>query len=175
MRWRYRAAMGRLLALALAAFLAGCGNDPEPPAARTATATPSPVATAGVTQPVIAEPLDGATIVADTQENDRYSVNIGVRGVAEPDSRVVVSSGCKEDGCRRAVFASGDGAFEAAVDLTVDAEQPRGTIVVGYEDAGASVDTDRVIVTVGTPGVAEEETPEPSATPSPTPARAAWS
>ena len=116
---------------------------------------------------MIAEPLDGATITADTQEDDRYRVAVDVRGVAEPDERVVVSTGCQDEGCRKAVFAAGDGAFAATVDLTVDAEQPRGTIIVGYEDSGASVDTDRVIVTVGTPGVAdppkETQSPEPSA------------
>ena len=67
------------------------------------------------------------------------------------------------------MLAAADGAFAAEVDLTVDAEQPRGTIIVGYEDSGASVDSDRVIVTVGTPGVAdppkEAKSPEPSATP----------
>ena len=161
--------MARLAILLAGAVLAlaGCGTDREPTAAR--TATPTPVATAGRTQPVIAEPPAGATITADTQEDDRYRVAVDVRGVAEPDERVVVSTGCQDEGCRKAVFAAGDGAFAATVDLTVDAEQPRGTIIVGYEDSGASVATDRVIVTVGTPGVAdppkETQSPEPSATP----------
>jgi len=161
--------MARLAILLAGAVLAlaGCGTDREPTAA--GTSTPTPVATAGRTQPVIAEPPAGATITADTQEDDRYRVAVDVRGVAEPDERVVVSTGCQDEGCRKAVFAAGDGAFAATVDLTVDAEQPRGTIIVGYEDSGASVATDRVIVTVGTPGVAdppkETQSPEPSATP----------
>ena len=108
--------MARLAILLAGAVLAlaGCGTDREPTAAR--TATPTPVATAGRTQPVIAEPPAGATITADTQEDDRYRVAVDVRGVAEPDERVVVSTGCQDEGCRKAVFAAGDGAFAATVE-----------------------------------------------------------
>ena len=104
---------------------------------------------------MISEPVNGGTLKADEQENDLYTTAVVVRGVAEPDARVVVSTGCKDEACQKAVRTASDGAFEAEVSLAVEAEKPRGTIIVGYEDSGESVDSDRVIVTVEPPGVAD--------------------
>ena len=113
---------------------------------------------------MISEPVNGGTLKADEQENDLYTTAVVVRGVAEPDARVVVSTGCKDEACQKAVRTAADGAFEAEVSLAVEAEQPRGTIVVGYEDSGESVDSDRVIVTVEPPGVADLPTEDNTGT-----------
>ena len=124
---------------------------------------------------MISEPVNGATLKADTQENDLYRRAVVVRGVAEPDARVVVSTGCKDEACQKAVCTAADGAFEAEVSLTVDAEQPRGTIIVGYEDSGESVDSDRVIVTVGRRASPTRPRRRRARSRRPTPAHATWS
>jgi hypothetical protein len=150
MSWKRSVAIS-LASAALA--LAGCGGDEEP---AVNTGDPTPAAEfAGITHPVISEPVNGASLKADEQENDLLTTAVVVRGVAEPDTRVVVSSGCKDEACQKAVRTASDGAFEAEVSLAVEAEQPRGTLVVGYEDSGESVDSDRVIVTVEPPGAAD--------------------
>ena len=65
---------------------------------------------------MISEPVNGATLKADEQENDVYTTAVMVRGVAEPDARVVVSTGCKDEVCQKAVRTASDGAFEAKVE-----------------------------------------------------------
>jgi hypothetical protein len=145
-------------------MLAGCGGG-EQPAVDVGDPTPA-AELSGLTHPVISEPVDGSTLKADEQENDLYTAAVVVRGVAEPDTRVVVSTGCKDERCQKALRTASDGAFEAELGLAVEAEQPHGTIIVGYEDSGESVDSDRVVVTVEPPGVADLPTDD-NAGPSP--------
>ena len=155
----------RSLAISLASAalaLAGCGGDEEP---AVNTGDPTPAAEFAAHAP--GDLRAGQRRDAQGRRARRttcYTTAVLVRGVAEPDARVVVSTGCKDEGCQKAVRTAADGAFEAEVSLEADAEQPRGTIVVGYEDSGESVDSDRVIVTVEPPGVADlptEDTTNP--------------
>jgi hypothetical protein len=146
----------RSLAISLASAalaLSGCGGDEEP---AVNTGDPTPAAEfSQPTHPVISDPVNGATIKADEQENDLLTAAVNVTGVAEPNKRVVVSTGCDEEDCKKGTLTGSDGAYEVELKLAVEAETPRGTIVVGYENSGESVDSDRVIVTVEPPSLAD--------------------
>jgi hypothetical protein len=136
-----------LLAIVAALAFSACGDDPAP----VAEETPAPKV---ALHPVINEPLNGGTITAETKENATLTAEVQVRGLAEPDTRVVVSSGCKFDACVVKLRTTEDGSFETTVRLSTDVEQPRGTIVLGYENGAVSYDTDRVVLTVEPPAVA---------------------
>jgi hypothetical protein len=133
-----------------AVLLAGCGEQ-----VAVNTGDPTPAEEFQYDHPVIAEPANGDTVDASDRFGDQLTANVTVRGSAEPSTKVIVSTECKDDGCRVPTRTDAQGAFEAKVRLSVDTAQPRGTVIVSY-DQNVSIDTDRVIVTVNPPNAASD-------------------
>jgi hypothetical protein len=121
--------------------LCGCGGGNEPEV--TAQETPA----AELAPPQITAPENGSSVDAGGGSGNQLTAKVKVTGTAAPSTRMVASSGCAEDGCTVRKATGIDGTFEAEVVVIADSEEPRGTIVLGY-DNNASLETDRVIVTI---------------------------
>jgi hypothetical protein len=141
--------------LAVVAVLVGCGDDKPADGARAA-----PAASAAYAQPTIEEPENGAALEASSRFGEELTAKVTVRGQAEPATRVTVSTGCLYENCSIPTRTDADGAFEAKVTVATEVDQPRGTIIVSY-DEGESLETDRVIVTISPPRAADLPTSPP--------------
>jgi hypothetical protein len=109
----------------------------------TAQETAAPVLPA----PHITAPENGSSVDADGGSGNQLTARVTVTGEAAPSTRMIASSGCDEDGCTVRKATGADGTFEAELVVSADSDEPRGTLVLGY-DNNASLDTDRVIVTI---------------------------
>ena len=139
------------LILAIAALLAGCGGGKDD----TTAATPAETATPGLKQPHIESPENGAVVPATAELGDSRGAKIKVTGSAQPNARVVVSTGCQSAGCSTAVKTGADGTFSATVSAGTKEADHLATIVVDY--GNGDVDTsDRIVVTIGPQGSASE-------------------
>jgi hypothetical protein len=132
-----------LLALAACLLLAGCGGGGEKTAAKpTATGTPA------VAHPHIITPANGDVIPATAELDTSRGAKLPVTGTAQPDTDVVVTTGCQIKGCSVTTKTDAQGRFSAGVSASTTSRTHAVTVTVSYEISEA-IDSDRVIVTIG--------------------------
>ncbi len=132
--------------LALAAcllLLAGCGGGGEKTAAK-----PTAAATPAVAHPHIVTPANGDVIPATAELDTSRGAKLAVTGTAQPDTDVVVTTGCQIKGCSVTTKTDAKGRFSAGVSASTTSSTHAVTVTVSYEISEA-VDSDRVIVTIG--------------------------
>lgn len=138
-----------LLAAVAAVALTACGDDPKPaPTTPPAAEAPGPI--------TISRPAENDRVKA-TEDGGRLGAEPLVRGLADPDSGVVVNGGCNVQGCVVHATADDGGRWQVRVRLEAPAGDPavrmtayyRGSPIVGPNDtlnlrlAGPKADPDR--------------------------------
>ena len=156
--------------LVAVALLAGCGGSGTKTAAKpTATATPA------FAHPHIVSPANGDVIPATAELDTSRGAKLAVTGTAQPDTQVVVTTGCQLAGCSVTTKTDAQGRFSAGVSASTTSSTHAVTVTVSYEISDA-IDSDRVIVTVGPQHSGSSATPRtprrtshahPAATPFP--------
>ena len=150
------------IAAAIAAFallLGGCfGGDEQH--ARAPAATDEPSAVIGVPM-VIFKPTDGVMVRATFTRSGALRATLNVAGRAQPDTDVLVSSGCAADACSDRVRSLIDGRWEAHVVVTAPGRLPRATV----EAVNSADPQDTASVQVRLRG---SQPPAPRTRPSPT-------
>jgi hypothetical protein len=130
------------LLVALALLAGGCGSHDKQTAAKpTATATT-------FAHPHIVSPANGDVIPATAELDTSRGAKIAVTGTAQPDTQVVVTTGCQLTGCSVTTKTDAQGRFSAGVSASTTSSTHAVTVTVSYEISDA-VDSDRVIVTIG--------------------------
>jgi hypothetical protein len=131
-------------ALAACALLAGCGGSKGEKTAAKATATGTPA----FAHPHITDPANGDVIAATAELDTSRGAKIAVTGTAQPDTNIVVATGCQIKGCSTTTKTDAQGRFSAGVSASTSSSTHAVTVTASYEISDA-VDSDRVIVTIG--------------------------
>ena len=134
--------------------LAGCGSHGEKTAAK-----PTPTATT-FAHPHIVSPANGDVIPATAELDTSRGAKLAVTGTAQPDTDVVVTTGCQIKGCSATTKTDAQGRFSAGVSASTTSSTHAVTVTVSYEISDA-VDSDRVIVTIGPQHGGSSATPKP--------------
>lgn len=130
----------------LTLFVASCGGGKQAPP----PAEPAVASEAGFAHPHIAEPANGEELSATGGLGDHRNVRVKVRGEAEPNSDLIITTGCEFSGCQVNTGTDAKGRFAAEVQASATAENPRASIIVSY-DPSQTIDSDRVLVIVKPP------------------------
>src|SRR4051812_45567757 len=106
--------MRRAAPLALALLAAGCGSSGEK---TTDTMSALPLPAAHATQVHIAQPRNDTTLAGRVDREGAVAATTLVRGWADPGTTILVSSGCREQGCEGVARADAKGRWRLRVRL----------------------------------------------------------